>query len=57
METVGVHEYGLLSLYRISITEASLMNTLDMHSVNLEAVSKVFVHVMKAKKPDDRAWF
>jgi len=33
------------------------MHALDMHSVNLEVVSKVFVHVMKAKKPDDRGWF
>ena len=57
METVGVHDYGLLSLYRISITEAGLMHTLDMHLFNLEVVSKVFVHVMKAKKPDDRGWF
>jgi len=33
------------------------MHTLDMHSFNLEAVSKVFVCVVKAKKPDDRGWF
>ena len=57
METVGVHDYGLLSLYRISITEAGLMHTLDMRLVNLEAVSEVFVRVVKAKKPDDRGWF
>jgi len=53
VETAGVHDYGLLSLYRSSITEADLMHILDMHLVNLEVVSEVFVHVVKAKKPDE----